>query len=86
MYILSRRPAYVGEDFPSQLPFDIKPAAMSIETTHRFGLTANDDWASIFPEAGTGFAFLGPKGRAFAVSMYHQLHCLDSLRVAMVSQ
>ena len=72
----------MGDDYPSQLPYDIEPAAMSIELTHRFGLTAEDDCASIFPE--TGFMFLGPKGRPFSVSMYHQLHCLDSLRVAMV--
>ncbi|GBE89059.1 hypothetical protein SCP_1500610 [Sparassis crispa] len=86
----SRRPkpapreySYVGCDYPPQLPLDISPAALVVNTTHRYGLTADDDWGTIFPN-GNGWVRLGPDGRAFAVSMYHQLHCLDAIRVAMV--
>ncbi|KAL6303285.1 hypothetical protein BKA93DRAFT_719827, partial [Sparassis latifolia] len=66
-------------DYPPQLPLDISPAALVVNTTHRYGLTADDDWGTIFPN-GNGWVRLGPDGRAFAVSMYHQLHCLDAIR------
>ncbi|KAI0938678.1 hypothetical protein AcV5_000302 [Taiwanofungus camphoratus] len=74
--------SYVREDFPTELPFLVGPAAMTVESTQRYGLTADDDWMSIFPK-GNGWIRLGLEGRPFALSMYHQLHCLDAIRVAM---
>lgn len=46
----------------------------------------NDDkkWASIVPP-GRGFVRLGSAGHPFAVSMGHQLHCLNGIRFAYVA-
>lgn len=52
--------------------------------TDRYTLTADDDWESIFPE-GHGFVHLGPSDRPFALSMYHQFHCLAIIRHLLVS-
>lgn len=54
-----------------------------------YGLFADDDWASNFP-LGNGWVLYGPEGggrstkRKFALSMYHQLHCLDAMRYGYV--
>jgi len=75
--------SYVDSDFPSSLPFDLRPVALTMEKTHRYSLTSASDWGSLFP-AGNGWVRLGPDGRQFAVSMYHQLHCLNAMRHALV--
>lgn len=31
-----------------------------------------------------GFTALGPNNRTFVVSMYHQMHCLDRIRVGFI--
>lgn len=38
----------------------------------------------MFPQGPDGFVRLGPRGRLFAVSIFHQLHCLQELARAMV--
>lgn len=86
-----RRIAYVGNDFPAQLPLKLPPAALvlSSDATH-FSLFADDDWGTLFP-LSDGFTTLraagsaNAPGRTFLVSMVHQLHCLDVLRVAFVT-
>jgi len=45
---------------------------------------ADADWGSIFPKPDDGFIRLGPKGRLFILALYHQLHCLDVMRVSFV--
>ena len=42
------------------------------------------EWASLFPAGSGGFVRLGPHNRLFGVSMFHQLHCLDKMRRAVV--
>ena len=42
------------------------------------------EWASLFPAGSGGFVRLGPRARLFGVSMFHQLHCLDKMRRAVV--
>ncbi|KAL1949060.1 hypothetical protein VTO73DRAFT_10866 [Trametes versicolor] len=81
--------SYVGDDFPAQLPLNLPPAALvlSSDATH-FSLFADDDWGTLFP-LSDGFTTLrssaNAPGRTFLVSMVHQLHCLDVLRVAFVT-
>jgi len=74
---------YVDSDFPSSIPIDLRPVALTVEKTNRYALTSSSDWGSLFP-AGNGWVRLGPDGRLFAVSMYHQLHCLNAMRHALV--
>ncbi|KAH9941747.1 uncharacterized protein BXZ73DRAFT_41731, partial [Epithele typhae] len=76
---------YVDDDFPAQLPIKL-PAVGLVLTTGEpdFGLLADDDWGTQFPPSD-GFTDLGPTNRTFLVSMVHQLHCLDVMRVGFVT-
>ncbi|KAJ7245285.1 hypothetical protein C8J57DRAFT_1242281 [Mycena rebaudengoi] len=71
--------SYVGTDFPRELSLRVSRAAMWFETPERYALNATDDWASTIPR-GHGWVKLGPDHRPFAVTMYHQLHCIDGIR------
>ena len=101
-YLNARPPAYIGDDFPAQLPLDLPPAGLvlSPDTSH-FALDADDDWGALFP-LSDGFTTLYPhsppsphspsaipdqdqRGRTFLISMVHQLHCLDVLRVTFAA-
>lgn len=46
-----------------------------------YSIYADSDWASLFPR-GNGWVALGPKPEFYALSMYHQMHCLDAMRFA----
>lgn len=46
-------------------------------------LEIDAEWESLYPGESAGFVRLGPEMRFFGLSMYHQLHCLDSLRYAI---
>ncbi|KAF7971434.1 hypothetical protein HWV62_28575 [Athelia sp. TMB] len=53
-----------------------------------FGLSDTEAWPTwrstdYFPVAN-GFVRLGPKGRAFGISMFHQMHCLQMMRAAVL--
>ena len=50
-----------------------------------YSLLADDDWGTLFPPGGNGFVDIGPTNRTFSVSMVHQLHCLDVIRVSFVT-
>ncbi len=49
-----------------------------------FALDADDEWGSLFP-ASDGFVEIGPKNRTFLLSIGHQLHCLDAIRVGFLT-
>ncbi|KAI0763052.1 hypothetical protein BD413DRAFT_436940, partial [Trametes elegans] len=90
---------YIGDDFPAQLPLMLPAVglALSSDAPH-FSLYADDDWGTLFP-LSDGFTTLYPsrpsssdsdapparQGRTFLVSMVHQLHCLDVLRVTFAA-
>lgn len=62
------------------------PVALTIENTPHYSLNSSEsdaEYKSIYP-GDLGFFRLGPERRFFGISMYHQLHCLDSLRSAIV--
>ncbi|KAH8104015.1 hypothetical protein BXZ70DRAFT_905142 [Cristinia sonorae] len=75
---------WVGDDFPHTLPISLPPKkhVMKADESH-FGLQADHEWSAIFPKPWNGFLSLGPEKRTFAVSVYHQLHCLDLIRGAL---
>ena len=52
---------------------------MVFNDTDHYQLNASDQWRSLIPQ-GHGWVHLGPTKRPFAVSMYHQFHCLISIR------
>lgn len=53
------------------------------ESSEFYPLNGTKAWHSMTPYRG--WVRLGPRGRSFAVSMYHQLHCLDGIRSALVT-
>jgi len=80
--------SYVGDDHPSQLPLHVPSVALTIEDSSQYGLSdfrAWVDWrsADAFPYSN-GFVKLGPEGRSFGVAMFHQMHCLQKIRDAIV--
>jgi len=40
------------------------------------------EWTSLFP-SGHGFIYLGAHRREFTISMFHQLHCINNIRLAL---
>lgn len=51
-----------------------------------FSLRSDNEWGTIFPK-GNGFINIETSdthNRTFAISMIHQLHCLDVIRVGFV--
>jgi len=74
---------YIGDDHPSQLPVELPSVGLSLESGEgHFSLYDDDDWGTLFPS--DGFVALGPNNRTFLVSLYHQFHCLDIIRVGYV--
>ncbi|GJJ06127.1 hypothetical protein Clacol_000316 [Clathrus columnatus] len=71
-------------DYPPQLPLQLDTVGLSIVEGPHFTLTADDDWGTLFPTPNEGFIQIGPDKRWFIPAMYHQLHCLDAIRVAFV--
>ncbi|KAF8875066.1 hypothetical protein BD779DRAFT_228318 [Infundibulicybe gibba] len=75
--------SYEGEDFPSQLPVYLPPSGLVLESgAPHFALYDDDEWGTFFPS--DGFTDLGPNNRTFLLSMIHQMHCLDVIRVGFV--
>ncbi|KAI0331099.1 hypothetical protein GY45DRAFT_662877 [Cubamyces sp. BRFM 1775] len=62
----------------SRLPLRLHRVALRVVESTRYGLEDDDDWASTIPP-GHGFVRLDD-GEFYAVSMYHQMHCLNSFR------
>ncbi|KAG1753370.1 hypothetical protein EDB19DRAFT_1600046, partial [Suillus lakei] len=74
---------YIGDDHPSQLPLELPHVGLELESGEgHFSLYDDDDWGTLFPS--DGFVALGPNNRTFLVSLYHQFHCLDIIRVGYV--
>ncbi|KIM89628.1 hypothetical protein PILCRDRAFT_1964 [Piloderma croceum F 1598] len=84
--------SYIGDDHPTELPLRLDNVAMKFEDMAQgnhysiSGVYAWLDWHSLdyFPK-GPGFVRLGPNGRQFGVSMFHQIHCLNMIRMALIN-
>ncbi|TFK84805.1 hypothetical protein K466DRAFT_495922 [Polyporus arcularius HHB13444] len=79
--------SYIGYDFPAQLPLQLASVGLSLDDESdgsHFSLEADDEWGTQFP-LHDGFTSLGRSNRTFLVSMVHQMHCLDVIRVGFVT-
>ncbi|KAG7097756.1 hypothetical protein E1B28_005077 [Marasmius oreades] len=81
----------IKDDSVLFLPANVRYASLTVEESDRYDPHNEHDWSSLFPK-GHGFVRLpsidpeDPSGHAFfAISMYHQLHCLNSFRRLTVS-
>ncbi|KAI0060048.1 hypothetical protein BV25DRAFT_1808320 [Artomyces pyxidatus] len=79
--------AYIGHDHPRelQIKLDTVNAIYSDDDEHYAleGVQAMAEWATIRPP-GMGFVFLGEGDLPFGVSMWHQIDCLNHIRIIMV--
>ncbi|KAF7798153.1 hypothetical protein EIP86_009369 [Pleurotus ostreatoroseus] len=82
--------SWEGDDYPPTLPLPLgPPVALTIEDSRHFALGAGDaaadlEWHALYPGNDLGFLRLGPRKRFFSLTMYHQMHCLASLREGLV--
>ncbi|KAH7918912.1 hypothetical protein BV22DRAFT_1115345 [Leucogyrophana mollusca] len=82
--------SYIGDDHPASLPINLPYIALQIEDSAKFGISNPEAWpewrtTDLFPR-GNGFVRLGKQGRAFGVSMFHQMHCLQMIRKAVIEK
>jgi len=88
---------WIGDDFPvsldlapSEYGIDIgPPVVLSLEDSRHYPLDGPDadaEWESSFPGNSDGFVWVGPNKRFFGLSVYHQIHCLDSLRFSILGR
>ncbi|KAF9218576.1 hypothetical protein BS17DRAFT_525474 [Gyrodon lividus] len=75
--------SYAGSDIPSELPLDLRQVALMFEDVDEYALNASAEWSTLIPPRN-GWVHLGPEGRPFAISLYHQLHCLSGIRSAIL--
>lgn len=80
--------AYLAGDRPRELPLKVRTIQAAFHDDHSHygmeGITATAEWNAIRPP-GKGFVFLGEERLAFGVSMWHQMHCLNHIRAALVN-
>ena len=65
---------------------EVRDAIMIPEDTVHYPINGGDalrQWETQFPTVGEGWVCLGPEHRPFALTMYHELHCLGRLRLAL---
>ncbi|KZT21625.1 hypothetical protein NEOLEDRAFT_1139244 [Neolentinus lepideus HHB14362 ss-1] len=87
--VQARPYTYADADWPDYLPITLSKTKWKFNsnTTH-YGISSEEDehdWASIFPD-GNGFVRLGPNKRLFALSVYHEMHCMQSIRRAILQE
>ena len=60
---------------------------LTLEDSRHYALDnpeSDAEYVSLYPGDNLGFVHLGPNKRFFGLSMFHQIHCLDSLRKAIL--
>jgi hypothetical protein len=100
LILTSLATAYIDDDYPDtlQIPHPgLQYVALRVEDSEHYSICAPEvsapedlaqieaEWTSIFP-SGKGFIHIGPHGREFTISMFHQLHCINNIRLALGSQ
>ncbi|KAF8573441.1 hypothetical protein K439DRAFT_1665806 [Ramaria rubella] len=81
--------SYIGKDVPETWPIsELDQVSMFVENSQRYALDAPSgakEWAGLIPP-GNGIIRLGLSYRPFTISLFHQLQCLDIIRVAIVAR
>ena len=79
--------AYIGDDHPVNLPVARRQVRVTVEESARYSITdpeANEEWLWTGP-LGDHHIRLGEDQRAFAVPIFHELHCLRQMRQALAN-
>ncbi|KAF8960221.1 hypothetical protein BDZ97DRAFT_1922310 [Flammula alnicola] len=81
--------SYRAHDFPENLPLPLADLPLVLMTDEEsvhyplLGYDSDEEWYSLTPlDSGSGYLRLGHDNRLFAVSMFHQLHCLRIINLA----
>lgn len=78
----------MGDDFPRYLPLGTPQESTQtvIEESFRFATMQNNsaNWKAVLP-GDVGYIRLGPSHRVFAISIFHQLHCLVQIAGLLVN-
>jgi hypothetical protein len=81
--------AFVGRDYPREWSIGpLEQVHMPQEDTVHYALdtpAGSAEWDTMLPGGGDGVLYLGPQHRPFSISLFHQLRCLNILRLAMVA-
>ncbi|KAI0057081.1 hypothetical protein BV25DRAFT_1841934 [Artomyces pyxidatus] len=64
-------------------PVAKRPVTLEWDYWLRYPLTAAREWGALVPH--NGIARVGPEGAPFAVTMLHELRCLDVVRAALLA-
>ncbi|GJE97586.1 hypothetical protein PsYK624_138070 [Phanerochaete sordida] len=75
--------SWLGNDHPDLLPIKVDRVGLVWDDPSDWTLLNDDQWGSLFET--DGFTKVGPHNRTFQISMMHQLHCLDVIRVGFVT-
>ncbi|KAK0500810.1 hypothetical protein EDD18DRAFT_1145962 [Armillaria luteobubalina] len=77
--------SFIDNDFPEHWPLNLPNVLMIMEESSHYGISGLDsreEWATT-ATYGFGYLRLGQEQRRFALSMWHQLHCLRLMRTAL---
>jgi hypothetical protein len=78
-FLKGSSPYFFSDYTPAKLPINPRDVALEVIDSERYGMHDDNDWASVTP-LGHGFVKIGPGENFYAISMYHQLHCLNGFR------
>ncbi|KAF8900261.1 hypothetical protein CPB84DRAFT_1041177 [Gymnopilus junonius] len=70
--------AYGQTGHPGKLPIKVRSAVMNFSDDPFLDIHAAGQWKALIPK-GNGWVLLDFNKTVYAVSMYHQLHCLNSI-------
>ncbi|KAG1866876.1 hypothetical protein F4604DRAFT_2022646 [Suillus subluteus] len=79
-----RQYTYIGDDHPIELPLNLEIVALTFEDSKYYStsrLTAWSEW-NLLHHFAEGHGFVR---RLFGVSMFHQIHCLQMIRLALIN-
>lgn len=77
---------YIDKDYPVKLPVQLDQVQATFDCSVRYGLNtsvAEEIWNKSTDTRNGGFVRLGTDRRVFAVSMFHELHCMSALSRAL---
>jgi len=78
--------SYIDKDYPVKLPVQLDQVQATFDCSVRYALNtsvAEEIWNKSTDTRNGGFVRLGPDRRVFAVSMFHELHCMSALSRAL---
>lgn len=84
---------YIGDDYPLRYPLPLSTVAMTLQESIHFSLNSTDsvsssEWFTLLdnPQGSFGIVRLGPRHRAFILTMRHQMHCIYNIQQGLTGR